>query len=139
MTTSPSGRVLIVDDDAAIRTLVQNIFRRSGYVVEAAEDGAQAIDRFETDRYDVIILDLMMPVVNGFEVLEWMQKSRPGESENCVIVLTAAAQRDLKQLDGDSVYAVIRKPFDLEELLNTVSQCVQHSALAGEPRAVSQG
>jgi CheY-like chemotaxis protein len=132
LTSSGCPRVLVVDDDRAIRLLVNSIFSRNGYAVELAEDGAQAITRLKTNSYDVIVLDLMMPVVNGFEVLGWMRESRPGTSQSCVIVLTAAAQRDLKQLDQHSVYATIRKPFDLQQLLDTVGQCVRDSTVPRE-------
>jgi CheY-like chemotaxis protein len=66
-----------------------------------------------------------MPVASGWEVLEWIKSHRPDVARSCVIVLTAAV-RELKGLDAADVYAVLTKPFELEELRSTVKECIEN-------------
>ena len=118
-------RVLVVDDDKAIRTLVTTVLVRSGYSVETARNGDEAIETIVGSEFEAIILDLMMPKVDGFEVLERLERMAGSERlKRCVIVLTAVSEKDLRKLDGSRVFRVIRKPFDLAELVGAVSECV---------------
>jgi CheY-like chemotaxis protein len=116
----------VVDDDPAIRGLLQAVFRRT-MAVECVGDGAEALARLQRQTYSVIILDLMMPKVDGFELLRFMAEARPAILRR-VIVLTAVAQRTLDTLDTlddrAKVWSVVRKPFDLDDLMRTVSDCV---------------
>jgi len=120
-----SSRVLVVEDDEAIRILIRTVLVRYGYQVETANDGAQAIECIQSNNYDAILMDFMMPFKTGLDVLEWMRESRPDVLKGCVIVFTAAAPRDLREFDQKSVFAVIRKPFDLQKLVSTVKSCVE--------------
>lgn len=117
-------RVLTVDDDPAIRALVRTVLTRAEFAVEEADNGAQAIDLFKTKDYDAVLLDLMMPMVSGFEVLDWMKTERPDYARRCVIVFSAAAEKDLKKIDPETVYAVIQKPFDITELVRVLEGCI---------------
>lgn len=119
------SRVLVVEDDEAIRVLVRTVLVRYGYQVETANDGVQAIECIRRNNYDAILMDFMMPFKTGLDVLEWMSESRPEVVKGCVIVFTAAAPRDLQEFDQESVFAVIRKPFDLQQLVLTVKSCVE--------------
>jgi CheY-like chemotaxis protein len=123
---SPS--VLVVDDDRAIITLLTAVLKRKGFMIDTARNGEEAIATIAAKRFEAIILDLMMPKVDGFEVLEHLERTSPGMPEECVIVLTALANKDLRKLDGHKVFRVIRKPFDLEELVTAVAECVERSA-----------
>jgi CheY-like chemotaxis protein len=116
--------ILVVDDDRAIRSLLEALLLRSGATVDSASDGREAIERLRTGAYAAIILDLMMPVVDGFEVLEHVRSNAP-ELLSRIIVLTAVSQKRLDalaQYSGD-IWAVIRKPFDLNELMASVTAC----------------
>jgi CheY-like chemotaxis protein len=121
--------VLVVDDDNAIRTLLTTVLTRNGYSVESARNGEEAIDAIVDCKFDAIILDLMMPKVDGFEVIEHLDRIDAERLKRCVIVLTAASEKDLRKLDGSRVFRVIRKPFDLAELIGAVGECVD-----GAPR-----
>ena len=108
------GRVLVVDDEPAIRALVKKIVERSGLEVDTAGDGSEAISMMETNHYAVIVVDLMMPVVDGFGVVEYvrnMKGPRPA-----VIVASATDTGVLRQLDGTVVHSIIRKPFEIDVL-----------------------
>jgi two-component system chemotaxis response regulator CheY len=115
-----SGRVLVVDDEPAIRALLKKIIERRGYVVDGAKDGAAAIELLQLHQYDLFLVDLMMPNVNGFELVEHLshqvKKPRPA-----VIVITAAAESaPLRYLDPEIVHSVIRKPFDIDVVADLV-------------------
>src|SRR6266581_2281803 len=88
-------RVLIVDDDDAIRALLFTILRRRRFAVDAARNGVEALARLRNCRYAVVLLDLMMPMKSGWEVMDELKKL-PAEARPIVIVLTAGNEpRDL--------------------------------------------
>jgi CheY-like chemotaxis protein len=124
-------RILVVDDDDAIRALLLTILRRRGFAVDVARNGAEALERLGRCSYAVMLLDLMMPVINGWEVLERLSQT-PAEMRPVVIVLTAGTEpRDLK---ADLVSGTVRKPFDVELLLDSVTACI--AALTPRPQLV---
>ncbi len=114
---------LVVDDDDAIRRLISRILIREGVKVEPARDGVEAIEKIAERRFDIILLDLMMPRMNGFEVLGHLKKHHP-ELLRTVVVLTAVADNVLSALDAD-VFQTIRKPFDIQLLIGAVERCVR--------------
>ncbi len=114
-------RILVVDDDDAIRTLLMTILRRRGFAVDVARNGAEALDRLARCHYAVMLLDLMMPVLNGWQVLEKLAE-REASNRPVVIVLTAGSE--LRDLKADLVSGSVRKPFDVELLLDSVAACI---------------
>lgn len=113
------GRVLVVDDEPAIRALVAKIVERAGHPVDTARDGAEAIEMIDKTRYAVIVLDLMMPIVDGFGLirhLKTLEGPRPA-----TIVISAGDASALRQLDGALVHSIVRKPFDIDVLGDLVS------------------
>lgn len=117
-------RILVAEDDHGVRSLIGTTLHRAGYQVEFAADGLDTIEKLTAGSYDAILLDLMMPGASGFEVLAWMHRTRRDEAKRRVIVVTAMSSSDLKNLTSDRVFAVIRKPFDIDELVRTVRDCV---------------
>jgi DNA-binding response OmpR family regulator len=113
-------RVLVVDDDDAIRTMMFTILRRRGFRVDLARDGEEGIEKMGRCRYAVVLLDLMMPVKNGWEVLDWVG-TRPAAERPLVIVLTAGVAA--REMSPDVVAGSVRKPFDVELLLDMVAAC----------------
>ncbi len=116
--------VLIVDDNREIRQLIGRVLSQDGYVIENAEDGKQAIEMIGSHAFDVILLDFMMPLASGSDVIRWIQENRPDVAKGSVIIITAA-MRELKSFDTSTVYAAVAKPFDISELRNTVRSCVR--------------
>lgn len=88
----PVSTILIVDDDPRSRKLLATRLENEGYAVSVAADGQKALLLMEMERFDLVLLDLNMPQMNGYQVLEWLQK-RPDLAQ-CVIVLTANGDRD---------------------------------------------
>ncbi|HYO77018.1 MAG TPA: response regulator [Thermoanaerobaculia bacterium] len=114
-------RILIVDDDDAIRALVVTVLRRRGYQLDTARNGVDAIEKLTSCSYSLVILDLMMPRMSGYGVLDELAKI-PEVSRPLVLVLTAGLEP--KPFDKSFVIGTMHKPFDIELLVDTVSGCV---------------
>lgn len=118
-----AGRhALVIDDDLALRGLFTALLTRKGFTVDVAGDGRVAFDHLTRNSYSVILLDLMMPEVNGFELLERMERDSPSLLER-VIVMTGAAQRQVARVNASNVWDVIRKPFDIDHLVSSAIAC----------------
>jgi CheY-like chemotaxis protein len=114
-------RVLVVDDEDAIRMLVHRVLQRSGYELVDASDGREAIDRLDVEQFDAVVLDLMMPRVDGFGVVEHLINTQPRMVEKIVVMTAfprAAAKERLHQ-----ICCVLSKPFEISELLAAVKEC----------------
>jgi DNA-binding response OmpR family regulator len=110
------AQILVVDDEPAIRQLLTDVLELDGHEVRAAADGFAAVRAFEAVRPDCVLLDLMMPGLDGYGVLRDI-RSRDGERVP-VIMLTAAADRDSAArawADGADYY--LAKPFGPDEVL----------------------
>jgi len=114
--------VLVVDDDQALRGLFTTLLTRKGFAVDTANDGRIAYDRLQLYTYSVILLDLMMPEVNGFELLEKLRRDSPTLLDR-VIVMTGVSQRSIEALDTSRIWGVIRKPFDIDQLVSSALAC----------------
>lgn len=114
-------RILVVDDDDAIRALLLTVLRRRGYRVDTARNGVEALDRFGQCRYALLLLDLMMPRMSGYQVLRELD-TWPADRRPCVIVLTAG--NEPRNLSADLVSGTVRKPFDIELLFDMVVACL---------------
>jgi len=120
---SPSLRLLVVDDDEAIQRLMGAIFARREVTVETAGDGAAALDLLRHEQYDAIVLDLMLPGTNGFDVIREVKATEP-ELLDRIIVLTAASNHTLRDFDdGRLVRRLMRKPFDIDDFVGEVLAC----------------
>lgn len=111
-------RVLVVDDEPAIRALVAKIIDRAGLSVETAANGQEAIEKLDASPYAVLVVDLMMPQVDGYAVIDHLRES--GGRKPAIIVITAGDSAAIRRLDGAMVHSVVRKPFDIEVLLDLV-------------------
>lgn len=109
-------KVLVVDDDAAIRALVTRVFTRRGDKVQSAVDGEAAIECLKGHSFDLIVLDLMMPRTDGFGVLAYLESLESGRPK--IIVMTAAVPGLVDKVPSEIVIGVLGKPFDLQSLVN---------------------
>ena len=111
------GPVLIVDDEPDIVDFLTTVLEDEGYATESARDGAEALEKLQTLRPSLMVLDLMMPHVNGFQVLDAMRQGH-GNSRPSVIVLSAkSTHQDILDALEKGADDFIPKPFDLEDLL----------------------
>ncbi|HEV7920624.1 MAG TPA: response regulator [Thermoanaerobaculia bacterium] len=114
--------ILIVDDDPGVRALLVALLTHRGYGHALAEDGDEAIGHLRRSCPDAVLLDLMLPNSNGFEVLRFVRAERP-EMLSRIIVLTAASNATLRDFDRSGIRALIRKPFDIHQLLAEIDGC----------------
>jgi CheY-like chemotaxis protein len=126
VTTEPvdtSFRVLIVDDDPNIRRMMIAALRRDGYVFFEAVNGQEALEVMRIERPDVVVLDLMMPVVSGWDVL----KQRAGDPALLaipIIIVSANRGPELATAMDKGICAFLPKPFDIRALSSLVRSCL---------------
>jgi CheY-like chemotaxis protein len=116
-------QILVVEDDAAIRGLVSDFLRDDGYQVREAGNGLEALERMREGRPDLIVLDLMMPIMDGWQFVEAC-RSQPG-CQDVPIVVTSASHdlsRTAERLTALGVRTCLAKPFDLDGLLALVER-----------------
>lgn len=121
-------RVLVAEDDDAVRTLVCTLLSEAGYNVYEACDGLEAIDSLKKRRYDVLLTDYHMPKMDGLELMDLTQAMWP---DLPVILATSDVSLAGGPADGllEPAYAILEKPFDRAALLNMV-----RSAVSGLPK-----
>jgi len=120
-------RALIIDDDGPIRTMLSTIVRHQGFNVDTASGGKEAIESLDRDGYNVVLLDLMMPRVDGYAVLAHMRAHQP-ELLPRTILATAVPERDVERNLQDPIYMVHHKPFDMRQLIADVRHCANLDA-----------
>jgi CheY-like chemotaxis protein len=111
--------VLVVEDDEQLRQLYRTALTMSGYCVREARSGFEALRMLDSSPVDIVVLDLMLPGVDGFMVRDELASS-PG-TRSIPIVIVTGASGDLEYLD---VPCLLRKPITAEQLLNAVRRCL---------------
>ena len=124
----PSKRVLLIEDEAVTAQSIEALLRSKGYTVESTDLGEDGLARALNNRYDIILLDLVLPGIQGFDVLHRLRTARVMMP---VLILTGLAGED-EQLKGFGFGAdvYVTKPFDKDELLDRV-----HELTVGGDRA----
>jgi two-component system OmpR family response regulator len=120
MTMEPTKRVLIVDDDKDVRDILGTVLSTRGIRADGASNGREALDLIAQHPYLVVVLDLMMPEVDGFGVLETLHA---GGAMPVVLVVTAADHALTDRLDASLIHGLVRKPFDPQEIADVVAAC----------------
>jgi DNA-binding response OmpR family regulator len=115
--------VLVVEDDAAIRRLVMMVLQRGGYRVDVAADGMEAVLKIGASDYSVIVLDLMMPRLDGFTFLSTFMRDDPDRLRK-IIVTSAASPAVIRERMEGVPFAMMPKPFDIAELMDNVRACI---------------
>ncbi len=115
--TKPAYRALVVEDDPAIRRLVEKLLTRLKIDIDVAADGRTAMDKLRAQHYSVLVLDLMVPELDGFEIIDMIKEEKMNVP---VAVVSAVSQQALTKLDLDVVKLVISKPFDVDEFTKAI-------------------
>ncbi|WP_290648128.1 response regulator [Aquisalimonas sp.] len=120
-------RILIVDDEPNIVLSLQFLMKKSGYEVETATDGEQALEAVERQQPDLMLLDVMMPRKDGYQVCQILRERE--ECANMRIVMLTAKGRDVEREKGMSLGAddYITKPFSTQDVINKVSEMLGES------------
>ena len=114
--------VLLADDNEATCTLVRALLQ-SDFVVDIATDGHEAIERLKSREYAVILLDLLMPVVDGYAVLDFLSSERPDLLARVIVITASLSPREMQRVRSYAICSVIPKPFEIESLQSSVRQC----------------
>jgi two-component system, OmpR family, alkaline phosphatase synthesis response regulator PhoP len=135
MSTAKSSRLLLVEDEPALAGAIEDMLKGENYLVERAEDGILATDRILRERYDLVVLDVMLPGMDGFEVCARVRKEGIATP---ILILTARGRTSDKvhglQIGADDYLA---KPFDPAELLARIQALLRRAAAAGDSAAGS--
>jgi CheY-like chemotaxis protein len=117
---SKQAQILIVDDDEEIRSFLGALLEDEGYQVESAEDGLAALEKLEKVRPDLILLDIMMPRMDGYGFAEALRQQ--GLQPPIPFIVLSANLRE-QQAKSMGAHSFIAKPFDLLDLLEKIDQC----------------
>ncbi|MGZ7080013.1 MAG: ATP-binding protein, partial [Thermoanaerobaculia bacterium] len=122
--SGPRKRILVTDDDPSIRALVTAVLKRANanYDVDTAANGREALEKIAATRYDVVVLDLMMPEVSGMDVIARLEARDP--QPRFVVVMSASSKEIVASAVGLNVFGALRKPFNIEEMIATVRACI---------------
>ncbi len=128
MTQKP--RILVVDDEAVVRDSLRDWFTEDGYPVEAAADGYEAVKKMQEGPFDILLLDIKMPGMDGMELQRKVKEIDPSA---VIIIMTAYASVDTAvQALKEGAYDYITKPFDPDDLQNTVNNAAERQGLVRE-------
>jgi DNA-binding response OmpR family regulator len=123
-----SARILLVDDEQAVQTLLSYPLRKDGYEVISAHDGQEALQRFAEQRFDLVVLDLMLPKMDGIEVCRRLRS----RSQVPIIMLTAKGD-EIDKVVGLEMGAddYITKPFSMREFRSRIKAALRRSRMLG--------
>jgi two-component system, chemotaxis family, chemotaxis protein CheY len=127
------GKILVVDDDEGIRTALQEVLADAGFQVQGAGDGMEALELLRRESGWMVLLDIMMPRLDGRQVLQRLQQEPALRKDNKVVLMSAGWRLDSEGLTlrSEIVVASLRTPVDLEELL----ALARHLAEGGDGQA----
>jgi len=130
-------RILVVDDDKAVRTVIKTVLEHEGFDVIGAEDGRSGITAIQSSQFDVVIVDIFMPGMDGLETIRLFNKHAPSVP---VIAISGFMFRNSATPAPDfrsmatklgATYS-LHKPFRARELMHAVSACLKRAALPGD-------
>ncbi len=127
------GPVLIVDDEPDIVDFLTTVLQDEGYATETARDGVEAIARIQESHPSLVILDLMMPHMNGFEVLDSLRADPPRNRPSIIVLSAKSTHQDILDALEKGADDFIPKPFDLEDLLLRVRVWLDRTRPAEPP------
>lgn len=130
--TAGLRKALVVEDEHSIAMLIAAVAQRAGFAVDHATDGAEAVRAMDDHDYAVVVLDLMLPRVNGWQVLEHIEEKG---CAGCVVIVSAGSDGDLAKIDASIVRKVIQKPFDVNDLEQILANI--HRDAGGAPVVAS--
>ena len=104
--------VLVVDDDEAVRLVTSEMLKRLEYQITCANGGQEALDILQQETFDIVLLDVGMPVMSGVEAYSHMRKRSPDQD---IVFMTGYSKEEITGLDNDHTW-ILPKPFSLQQL-----------------------
>ena len=124
--------IFIVDDSPIQLILLEKVLQREGFIVEAFSNGPDLIKGISIEKPDLIISDIHMPELNGFELIEEVRRFPKGEKIPCFLISSKADRVIRKKVDTIGADAFIKKPFEFESLMAVIKDLLKESKLADE-------
>ena len=122
MAVKQKKRILVVEDDEGMRSLLRDFFEEEGFEVETAEDGAKVVPRLIKSSFDLVITDIRMPGLSGLDIVPTLKQIQPGVA---VLVITAFGGKDVRYRTlARGADAYLEKPLQLEKLKTLVNQLI---------------
>lgn len=115
-------RVLVADDNEATCTLIRALLQNE-FVIDVVSDGNEAVELLRNRHYDAILLDLLMPIADGYAVLDFLSRERPDLLRRVIVVTASLSAREMQRARAYDTCAIVAKPFEVDELLNVVRRC----------------
>ncbi len=124
-----SGKILIADDDPAVVETLKAILERSGYNVDSASNGEECIKKILLDKPDLLLLDIMMPKMDGYSFLVAIKelKALTGSAPEMPVIMITANDTDINRnlVSHENIRGYLRKPFDIPELLDKIKKTLK--------------
>ncbi len=131
-----TGKILVADDEESLRIVIRNALKSRGFSVDCVEDGKEALERLEKTSYDVLLIDIRMPGLDGFKLLE---KVRKRENPPPVIMMTAQdTMKNAVDAMKKGAFDYVAKPFDIDELEIVVQRALKERNLEAEVEQLRQ-
>lgn len=127
-----AGRILVVDDQPQIRRVMRTTLIANGYEMDEARSGEQALEKLRSDHYDLVLLDMNMPVMDGLETCRSIRASRPGHDLAVIMLTIRSAERDKVEALDAGADDYITKPYSTPELLARIRAALRRNPLAAE-------
>ncbi|EKD65550.1 MAG: hypothetical protein ACD_50C00052G0003 [uncultured bacterium] len=117
-------KILLIEDDTYIRKLYAEVLEQAGYEVEVAEDGISGLDKINREKFDAILLDVVMPRLDGLGVLESLEKNPPPQKNGPIILLSNLAKDPITQggLDKGAVGYIVKSDINPDELIEKIQK-----------------
>ncbi|HEY3379737.1 MAG TPA: response regulator [Armatimonadota bacterium] len=119
-------RLLVVEDNAEVAKLLELILRRAGYDIAIAEDGVEALERFQQQQPDLVLLDIMLPRMDGYEVATHIRQDFHARVP-IVMLSSLDSPLDMERSRAAGATDHIAKPFDKDQLLEIIAEYVAHA------------
>jgi CheY-like chemotaxis protein len=126
-------RFLVVDDNEDIRDVFCRLVERAGHLVSTAADGQEAVETLEDEAFDVMLLDLTMPRMNGVEVVRWLRAHPQVAPDMRVVVISAWAGEHRAVLQELGITTVMQKPLRIQQLTDLIAETLLESEARTRP------
>ncbi len=126
--------VIAIDNDEVLLLMLKEMYAQEGIHCDTCTDAAELMEMIRRKEYDLLLTDLNMPGINGFELLELLRSSNVGNSQTIsVVVVTASGSCDAKELLAKGFAGCLFKPFSISELMEVSDKCAIKETLDGKP------
>ena len=136
--SEPSARILLVEDEPEVRTIVESVLSSFGYTVKAVANGAEALDAMEETQPDLILSDVRMPIIDGFQLLQRIRADPVWHHTPFIIVSAKAESADLRMGMSLGADDYVTKPYKPQDMRKTIEIRIQRARQVGEAIASNQ-